>query len=49
MPFRATQDRSWWRVLTKCGQLEKGVANQYSCLENPHEQYEKAKRYDSRR
>ena len=28
---------SWWRVLTKCGPLEKGMANhfQYSCLENP--------------
>ena len=24
-----------WRVLTKCGSLEKGIANQYSCLENP--------------
>ena len=30
-------DRSWWRVLTKLGLLEKGMANhfQYSCLENP--------------
>ena len=30
-------DRSWWRVLTKCGPLEKGMANyfKYSCLENP--------------
>ena len=28
-------DESWWRVLTKCGLLEKGRANQYSCLENP--------------
>ena len=30
-------DMSWWRVLTKRGPLEKGMANplQYSCLENP--------------
>ena len=31
-------DGSWQRVLTKCGPLEKGMANhfsQYSCLENP--------------
>ena len=30
-------DGSWWRVLTKCGPLEKGMANyfKYSCLENP--------------
>ena len=28
-------DRSWWRVLTKRGPLEKGMANQYSCFENP--------------
>ena len=28
-------DGSWWRVLTKCGPLEKGMANQYSCLESP--------------
>ena len=26
---------SWWRGLTECGPLEKGMANQYSCLENP--------------
>ena len=26
-------DGSWWRVLTKHGSLEKGMANQYSCLE----------------
>ena len=34
---RATQDDgSWWRVLTKCGPLEKGMATlQQSCLENP--------------
>ena len=30
-------DGSWWRVLTKCGSLEKGMAKplQYSCLKNP--------------
>ena len=30
-------DRTWWRVLTKCGPLERGMANdfRYSCLENP--------------
>ena len=29
-------DRSWWRVLTKHGPLEKGKAPlQCSCLENP--------------
>ena len=28
-------DGSWWRVLTKRGPLEKGMADQYSCLENP--------------
>ena len=31
-------DRSWWRILTKCGPLEKGMDGkplQYSCLENP--------------
>ena len=30
-------DRSWWRVLTKYGPLEKGMEKllQYSCLENP--------------
>ena len=27
--------RSLWRGLTECGPLEKGMANQYSCLENP--------------
>ena len=35
MPCRATQDgvaldRSWWRVLKKCGPLEKGMANYFS-------------------
>ena len=30
-------DGSWWRVLTKCGPLEKGNGKplQCSCLENP--------------
>ena len=27
-------DGSWWRGLTECGPLEKGMANQCSCLEN---------------
>ena len=27
--------RSWWIGLTECGPLEKGMANQYFCLENP--------------
>ena len=26
------RDRSWWRVLTKCGALEKGMANHFSIL-----------------
>ena len=26
------KDRSWWRVLTKCGPLEKGMANYFSIL-----------------
>ena len=26
---------SWWRVLKKCDPLEKRMATQYSCLENP--------------
>ena len=25
-------DGSWWRVLTKCGPLEKGMANHFSIL-----------------
>ena len=25
-------DRSWWRVLTKCGPLEKGMANYLNIL-----------------
>ena len=31
-------DGSWWRVLTKCGPLEKGMNGKplkYFCLENP--------------
>ena len=33
MPCRATEDgRSWWRVLTKCGPLEKGMAKNFSIL-----------------
>ena len=33
MPCRATQmDRSWWRVLTKCGPLERGTVNHFSIL-----------------
>ena len=34
-PYRARplkMERSWWRVLTKCGQLEKGLANPFSIL-----------------
>ena len=30
----ATQDASWWRVLTKHGPLEKKMANNFSILEN---------------
>ena len=42
-------DRSQWRVLTKHGPLEGGTANHSSILPwKPHEQYEKAKRYDAR-
>ena len=36
-------DRSWWRVLTKRGPLEKGMANQYSCLTNPMKSMKKQK------
>ena len=32
MPCRATQDGSWWRVLTKHGPLENGMANHSSIL-----------------
>ena len=36
MPVRPPKTGgSWWRALTECGPLEKGMANQYSCLENP--------------
>ena len=43
-------DRPWWRVLTKCGPLEKGIANHFNILAlKPHEQYEKAKRQDTER
>ena len=36
---------SWWRVLTKRGPLEKGMASHFSILAlETHEQYEKAKR-----
>ena len=32
---------SWWRDLTECGPLEKGMANHFSILAlEPHEQYE---------
>jgi len=45
MLCRATKrDESWWRVLTKCGPLEKGMASHFTSLAvKPHEQYEKAK------
>ena len=37
---------SWRRVLTKSGPLEKGMADHFVFLPwEPHEQYEKAKRY----
>ena len=26
---------TWWRGLTECGPLEKGMANHFSTLENP--------------
>ena len=35
---------SWWRDLTECGPLEKGMVNHFSILAlRTHEQYEKAK------
>ena len=35
-------DGSWWRGLTECGPLEKGMANHFSILAlRTHEQYEK--------
>ena len=45
MPLRPPKTgRSWWRGLTECGPLEKGMANHFSILTlKPHEQYEKAK------
>ena len=43
-------DGSWWRVLTKCGPLEKGMANHVSVFAlRTHEQFEEAKRYDTER
>ena len=40
-------DGSWWRALRKRGPLEKGMANHFSILPwEPHEHYEKAKRWD---
>ena len=41
----ATQDgRAWWRGLTECGPLEKGMANNFSILAlRTPEQYEKGK------
>ena len=42
--------RSWWRVLTTCGLLEKGMANHFSILPwEPHEQYDRAKRQATER
>ena len=52
MPCRATQDR---QVIVKNPDNtwstggENGNPLQYSCHENPQEQYEKAKRYDTRK
>ena len=48
---RATQDgRVMWRGLTECDPLEKGMASHFSILAlRTHEQYEKAKRYDTGR
>ena len=37
-PYRVgppKMDGSWWRFLSRCGPLEKGILFQYSCLENP--------------
>ena len=35
---------AWWRGLTECGPVEKGMANHFSILTlRTHEQYEKAK------
>ena len=51
MPYRVTNsDGSWWRLLTKWGPLENGMVNHISILAlKPHEQYGKAKRYDTER
>ena len=40
-------DESWWRVLTKRGPLEKGMANRFSvlCLKNPMNSMKKEWRY----
>ena len=36
---------SWWKGLTECGPLEKGMANHFSILIwRTHEHYEKAER-----
>ena len=44
-------DRSWWKVLKKCGTLEERMKNHSSFFlpREPHEQYEKAKRYNTSR
>ena len=43
-------DGSWWRVLTKCDPLEKGMQTISVFLPaEPHEHWEKAKRYDTER
>ena len=35
-------DGSWWRRLTECGPLEKGMANHFSILAlRTHEEYER--------
>ena len=48
MPRRASQDRQIMvESSTKCGSLEKGMANNFSILAlKPLEQYEKAKRQE---
>ena len=48
--FPPKTDGSCWRVLTKHGLLEKGMANPFSILAlKPHEQYENEKIYDTER
>ena len=50
MTCRATQDRSWWRGLIECGPLEREWHTTSVFLPwEPHEQYEKAKRYNTER